>query len=54
MALPALPAAAGPDPLQAALEAVWYALTTYGPQADTFVAELRRAFPVTDQDGPPR
>ena len=54
MALPALPAAAGPDPLQAALEAVWYALTTYGPLAETFVAELRRAFPVTDQEGPPR
>ncbi|GAA4608237.1 hypothetical protein BJY16_006738 [Actinoplanes octamycinicus] len=44
MALPALPAAAEPDPLRAALEAVWYAVTAHGSAADSFLADLRRSF----------
>lgn len=45
MALPALPAAALADPLQAALEALWAAATAYGADAPIFLAEVRRAFP---------
>ncbi|GAA0449569.1 hypothetical protein Ade02nite_58580 [Paractinoplanes deccanensis] len=52
MALPALTAAAQPDPLQAALEALWAAVTAYGSDRGVFLAEVRRAFPVTDREGP--
>lgn len=45
MALPALMAAAQPDPLQAALEALWAAASAYGRDAPSFLAEVRRAFP---------
>jgi hypothetical protein len=41
MALPALPAAALPDPLQAALEALWAAATAYGPEVSVFLALAR-------------
>jgi hypothetical protein len=41
MALPALPAAALPDPLQAALEALWAAATAYGPEVSAFLALAR-------------
>lgn len=44
MALPALPAAALPDPLQAALEALWAGATTYAAQRAVFLAEVRRVF----------
>jgi hypothetical protein len=50
MALPALKAAALPDPLQAALEALWAAATAYGADAPVFLAEVRRAFPGIDPD----
>jgi hypothetical protein len=53
MALPALTAAAGPDPLQAALESLWAAVTTYADQRPALLAEVRRAFPVVDRTGPP-
>ena len=49
MALPALLAAAAPDPLQAALEAVWAAVTTYADRHPVFLAEIRRAFPALDR-----
>jgi hypothetical protein len=52
MALPALAAAAGPDPLQAALEALWAAVTTYAARRAEFLAEVRRAFPIVDSKGP--
>ena len=52
MALPALTAAALPDPLQAALEAVWAAATAYGADAPVFLAEVRRAFPSIDARQP--
>lgn len=52
MALPALAAAAGPDPLQAALEALWAAITTYAARRAEFLAEVRRTFPVVDSQGP--
>jgi hypothetical protein len=45
MALPALAAAGLPDPLQAALESLWAAATTYGRDHPAFLAEVRRAFP---------
>jgi hypothetical protein len=50
MALPALLAAAAPDPLQAALEAVWAAVTTYADRHPVFLAELRQAFPELGQE----
>jgi hypothetical protein len=52
MALPALAAAAGPDPLQAALEALWAAITTYAARRLEVLSEVRRAFPVIDSKGP--
>jgi hypothetical protein len=52
MALPALMAAALPDPLQAALEALWAAATAYGADAPTFLAEVRRTFPGLDPKQP--
>ena len=52
MALPALMAAALPDPLQAALEALWAAATAYGADAPVFLAEVRRAFPGIDPKQP--
>ncbi|GIJ70734.1 hypothetical protein [Virgisporangium ochraceum] len=52
MAVPALAAAAGPDPLQAALEALWAATTTFGTRRAEFLAEVRREFPVVDSAGP--
>ncbi len=52
MALPALAAAAGPDPLQAALEALWAAVTTYAARRAEFLSEVRRAFPIIDSTGP--
>ncbi|WP_320779546.1 hypothetical protein [Streptomyces sp. CRN 30] len=39
-ALPAIPAAADPDPLRAALEAVWHALGTYGDRYPLLLAEV--------------
>jgi hypothetical protein len=52
MALPALAAAAGADPLQAALEALWAAITTYAARRVEFLSEVRRAFPIIDSKGP--
>lgn len=52
MALPALAAAAQPDPLRAALEALWAAVTAYAAQRAVFLAEVRRAFPIVDRNGP--
>jgi hypothetical protein len=52
MALPALAAAAEPDPLQAALEAVWAAVTAYASGRADFLAEVRQAFPVIDRERP--
>ncbi|MDG6106821.1 hypothetical protein Daura_29665 [Dactylosporangium aurantiacum] len=49
MALPALVAAAAADPLQAALEAVWAAVSTYAARRGEFLAEIRRAFPTVDR-----
>lgn len=40
-ALPALPAAADPDPLRAALDAVWAAVGTYGEDYPRLLAEVR-------------
>ncbi|MEU7751191.1 hypothetical protein [Micromonospora sp. NPDC049171] len=45
MAVPALTAAGEPDPLQAALEALWAAVTTYAARRAEFLTEVRRAFP---------
>ncbi|MEV4518334.1 hypothetical protein AB0K00_56430 [Dactylosporangium sp. NPDC049525] len=52
MALPALTAAAAPDPLQAALEAVWAAATAHTTRRAAFLAELRRVFPLVDRQEP--
>jgi hypothetical protein len=49
MALPALTAAAAPDPLQAALEAVWAAATAHGSRHAALLAEVRRVFPLVDR-----
>ncbi|WP_433650166.1 hypothetical protein ACQP2C_27405 [Micromonospora zamorensis] len=49
MALPALLAAGESDPLQAALEALWAAVTTYAARRSEFLAEVRRAFPIVDR-----
>ncbi|WP_433537868.1 hypothetical protein ACQPZK_09180 [Micromonospora sp. CA-249363] len=49
MALPALVAAGESDPLQAALEALWAAVSTYASRRDEFLAAVRRAFPIVDQ-----
>jgi len=51
MALPALMTAAESDPLHAALEALWAAVT-YAARRAELLAEVRRAFPVIDQMGP--
>ncbi|MEU4652983.1 hypothetical protein AB0G32_03370 [Streptomyces sp. NPDC023723] len=40
-ALPTLPAAAHPDPLRAALDAVWHALGTHGEHYPRLLAEVR-------------
>ncbi|MFG2050590.1 hypothetical protein ACGFIW_24525 [Micromonospora sp. NPDC048935] len=48
MALPALVAAGESDPLQAALEALWAAVTTYAARRAEFLTEVRRAFPFLD------
>ncbi|WP_405432164.1 hypothetical protein [Micromonospora sp. NBC_00617] len=50
MALPALVAAGESDPLQAALEALWAAVSTYAARRNEFLADVRRAFPVIDID----
>ncbi|GGS93813.1 MULTISPECIES: hypothetical protein [Streptomyces] len=42
-ALPALPAAADPHPLRAALDAVWHALNTEGEHYPRLLAEVRSA-----------
>ncbi|MET7875927.1 hypothetical protein ABZS52_03250 [Micromonospora profundi] len=52
MALPALPAAVGSDPLQAALEALWAAVNTYAAGRAEFLAEVRRAFPTVASADP--
>ena len=52
MAVPALAAAALPDPLRAALEALWAAVTAYADRRAVFLAEVRRTFPVVDRTGP--
>jgi hypothetical protein len=52
MALPALGAAAEPDPLQAALEAVWAAVTAYAARRANFLVEVRQAFPIIDRERP--
>ncbi|HEX8346343.1 MAG TPA: hypothetical protein VF657_16615 [Actinoplanes sp.] len=52
MALPALAAAVGSDPLQAALEALWAAVTAYADRRAVLLAEVRRAFPMVDRKGP--
>ncbi|MGV9212194.1 hypothetical protein ACTFTM_10090 [Micromonospora sp. RB23] len=49
MALPALVAAGESDPLQAALEALWAAVSTYASRRDEFLAAVRRAFPIVDR-----
>ena len=49
MALPALVAAGESDPLQAALEALWAAVSTYASRRGEFLAAVRRAFPIVDQ-----
>ncbi|MFF8096165.1 hypothetical protein [Streptomyces sp. NPDC016675] len=43
MALPALLGAAEPDPLQAALDAVYAAVATYGEDYRTLLEEIRSA-----------
>ncbi|MEV4822129.1 hypothetical protein [Micromonospora sp. NPDC049274] len=50
MALPALVAAGESDPLQAALEALWAAVSTYAARRNEFLADVRRAFPVIEID----
>ncbi|WP_234328112.1 hypothetical protein [Streptomyces sp. NRRL S-37] len=40
-ALPAVLAAAGSDPLEAALDAVWHAVGTYGEHCAVLPAEVR-------------
>lgn len=45
VALPAIAAAAEPDPLQAAVDAVCAAASSFGTESRAFLAELRRAFP---------
>jgi hypothetical protein len=42
-ALPAVPAAADPSPLRAALDAVWAAVGTYGEHYPRLLAEIRSA-----------
>lgn len=49
MALPALTAAVLPDPLQAALEAVWAAATTDYARRAELLAEIRRVFPAVQR-----
>jgi hypothetical protein len=45
MAVPALWSAAADDPLRAALESVWHAITTFGIDYRLLLSELREAFP---------
>jgi hypothetical protein len=52
MAVPALAAATLPDPLQAALEALWAAVTAYADRRAEFLTEVRRVFPVVGRTGP--
>jgi hypothetical protein len=42
-ALPAVLAAAEPDPLKAALDAVWHAVNTYGERYPELLEEIRSA-----------
>lgn len=50
-ALPAVPAAAGPDPLRAALDAVYAAVETYGERYPELLAEIRAACAAGDGPG---
>ncbi|WCN04568.1 hypothetical protein [Streptomyces sp. M92] len=52
-ALPALLAAAEPDPLRAALGALFAAAVTHGPGYPALFAEARRRFPALVRDTPP-
>jgi hypothetical protein len=45
MAVPTLWSAAADDPLRAALESVWHAITTFGIDYRRLLAELRESFP---------
>ncbi|XVU29425.1 hypothetical protein ACQPZJ_20820 [Actinoplanes sp. CA-054009] len=54
MAAPALWAAAGPEPLAAALEALWAGVTTYAQERSVFLNDVRRAFPMVDRESPPQ
>ncbi|WLS45592.1 hypothetical protein Q3V37_30335 [Micromonospora profundi] len=51
MALPALAAAGESDPLQAALEALWAAVSTYAFRRAEFLADVRRVFPAVASSG---
>ncbi|MGC9439561.1 hypothetical protein [Streptomyces sp. WG5] len=53
MAMPALPAAAGPDPLCAALDALFAAAVTYGTDYPALFAQARRRFPTLGPGTPP-
>ncbi|GAA4965738.1 hypothetical protein GCM10023205_32660 [Yinghuangia aomiensis] len=57
VALPALTAAAEPDALHAAVDAVYAAASSFGADGGAFLAEVRRAFPelgdVPDPPDPP-
>ncbi|MGP2435770.1 hypothetical protein [Streptomyces sp. JW3] len=50
-ALPAVPAAADPDPLRAALDAVWHALGTYGEGYPALLTEVREMCGEVEQEG---
>ncbi|MDQ0788657.1 hypothetical protein [Streptomyces sp. B3I8] len=50
-ALPAVPAAADPDPLRAALDAVYAATETYGERYPELLAEIRAACAAEDEPG---
>ncbi|MER7779450.1 hypothetical protein ABTZ21_31310 [Streptomyces sp. NPDC096191] len=53
MALPALRAAADPDPLRAAIGAVFAAAVAYGSDCPALFAAARREFPVLGRAAPP-
>jgi hypothetical protein len=53
MALPALLAAAQPDPLRAALDALFAAAVTYGTDYPALFAQVRREFPDLGRGAPP-
>ncbi|AKZ59682.1 hypothetical protein SAM23877_6637 [Streptomyces ambofaciens ATCC 23877] len=52
MAMPALLAAAGPDPLSAALDALFAAAVTHGTDCPALFAQVRRRFPALDRGTP--